>query len=122
MAVLADGQPALTEWNVVSRHGDPGNERTLLACRPHTGRQHQIRVHLEAIGHPIVGDKLYGHDEACFQRSADGELSALDLERLELPRQALHNHRLEFISPASGERVRVVSPLASDLVQYLAER
>jgi len=122
MAVLADGQPALTEWNVVSRHLKPGGERTLLACRPHTGRQHQIRVHLEALGYPIVGDKLYGHDESCFQRAADDELSARDRELLELPRQALHNHRLEFTSPASGERVRVESPLARDLALYLADR
>jgi 23S rRNA pseudouridine1911/1915/1917 synthase len=122
MAVIPDGQPALTEWNVVSRHGEPGRERTLLACRPHTGRQHQIRVHLEALGYPLVGDKLYGHDEVCFQRAADGEMTLRDLELLELPRQALHNHRLEFTSPATGERVRVVSPLAPDLAQYLAGR
>jgi RluA family pseudouridine synthase len=118
MAVVADGLESRTEWNVVRRHAGC----TLVACRPHTGRQHQIRVHLDAIGHPLVGDKLYGLDEGLFQRAADGELSAEDLERLELPRQALHNHRLAFTSPRSGARVCVESPLAPDLERFLAER
>jgi 23S rRNA pseudouridine1911/1915/1917 synthase len=115
MAIGVDGQPARTDWNVVSRHG----RCTLVACRPFTGRQHQIRVHMEAIGHPLVGDKLYGHDERYFQKAADGELTARDLELLELPRQALHNRLLVFTSPSTGERIQVESPLAPDLVQYL---
>jgi 23S rRNA pseudouridine1911/1915/1917 synthase len=118
MAVVADGQDAVTEWNVVERRASC----TLLACRPRSGRQHQIRVHLEAIGHPLVGDKLYGVDDAVFQRYADDRLTARDRERLELERHALHNHRLAFTSPSTGERVVVESPLAPDLRAYLDSR
>lgn len=118
MAVVADGQPSQTEWSVVRRYVG----RTLIACRPKTGRQHQIRVHMDAIGHPLIGDKLYGLDEQIFQRAADGELTPADDEVLELPRHALHNHMLEFTSPKSGERVRVESPLAPDLQRYLDQQ
>lgn len=118
MAVIADGQEAATEWNVVERH----RKCTLVACRPLTGRQHQIRVHMDAIGHPLVGDKLYGVEEAVFQRYADGVSTAQDLERLELERHALHNHRLIFSSPATRERITVESPLAKDLREYLDSR
>jgi len=118
MAVQFDGQEALTEWRVVRRV--PGY--ALVACDIHTGRQHQIRVHLAAIGLPIVGDKLYGPDEMLFQKGADGTLDDADLRLLELPRQALHSHRIAFTSPATGERVVVESPLAPDLQRFLDER
>jgi 23S rRNA pseudouridine1911/1915/1917 synthase len=115
MAPMADGLPSRTEWKVVSRHAGC----TLVACRLHTGRQHQIRVHMEAIGNPLVGDKLYGYDEQYFQRAADGTLTDDDLRALELPRQALHHHRLVFHSSSSGQRIEVVSPLARDLAAHL---
>jgi len=118
IAVAADGQSSRTEWKVLERFRDCA----LVSCRPLTGRQHQIRVHMDAIGHPLLGDKLYGYGEEYFQRNADGELTAADLRALELPRHALHNHRLVFTSPRSGERVEVVSPLASDLVAFLEDR
>ncbi len=118
MAVIADGQEAATEWNVVERR----RNCTLVACRPLTGRQHQIRVHLDAIGHPLIGDKLYGVDDAVFQRYADGVSSERDLELLEIERHALHNHRLVFSSPSTGGRIAVESPLAADLRSYLDAR
>lgn len=115
MAVQVDGLPSHTSWRLLEEHG----EFALLSCLLHTGRQHQIRVHLSAIGHPIVGDKLYGETDEYFLREADGVLSATDLEELRLPRHALHNHRLVFTSPRSGERVSVVSELAEDLQEFL---
>lgn len=118
MAVRSDGQPAVTEWSVVRRV--PGY--ALVSCRILTGRQHQIRVHLDAIGHPVVGDKLYGYDEAYFQKAADGTLTEEDYRVLEHPRQALHSHRLVFTSPATGQRVEAVAPLAPDLQRFLDER
>ena len=118
MTTCADGLESRTDWSVVSRH--PGC--TLVSCRPYTGRQHQIRVHMESIGHPLVGDKLYGPDEQYFQKAADGTLTDEDLAALELPRQALHNHRLVFTSPSTGERIEVRSPLARDLEVFLEQR
>ena len=118
MTALADGQPSRTDWRVVERY--PGC--ALVSCAPLTGRQHQIRVHLAAIGHPVVGDKLYGDDEGLFQRALDGVLTRDDHRALGLSRHALHNHRVAFRSPASGERVEVVSALPADMSIYLAQR
>jgi RluA family pseudouridine synthase len=115
MAVQMDGQASVTEWRVVRRV--PGY--ALVSCSIHTGRQHQIRVHLAAMGHPLVGDKLYGYDELLFQKAADGTLTEEDYRVLELPRQALHSHRLVFTSPATGARTEAVSPLPSDLREFL---
>lgn len=118
MAVAPDGQEAVTQWRVLERTRD----RSLVAARPHTGRQHQIRVHMDAIGHPLVGDKLYGVDEELFQRYAEDALTDADRRWLELDRHALHNHLLVFRSPSHGERIRVECPLAADLEAYLAAR
>jgi 23S rRNA pseudouridine1911/1915/1917 synthase len=115
MGVQADGLPSRTDWRVVRR----ARTCSLVSCSPHTGRQHQIRVHLAAIGHPVVGDKLYGHDEELFEKNLDGKLTRDDLRALGMPRQALHNHRVVFVSPVSRERIEVVSPLAPDMAQYL---
>ena len=116
IAVQAGGWEALTRWRVLERHG----RVSLLACAPVTGRQHQIRVHLAALGHPLVGDKLYGEDEQLFLRGARRELDAADQARLELPRQALHSHRLAWTAPTGGARRTVTSPLPPDLRAYLA--
>jgi len=118
MACIADGLESSTAWRVLERHGDCA----LVSCLPRTGRQHQIRVHLDALGHPLVGDKLYGLGEEYFLRHANGELDERDLADLGLPRHALHNHRLVFTSPSSGARLEVRSPLAPDLRAYLDER
>jgi 23S rRNA pseudouridine1911/1915/1917 synthase len=118
MAVAADGLAARTDWSVVERF----DGYSLVRLELFTGRQHQIRVHLAALGHPVVGDKLYGPDDGCFERSVAGVATAHDLAALELPRQALHHDRLVFRTPASGELVEVRSPLARDLESFLADK
>ena len=90
----------------------------LLECRLLTGRQHQIRVHLAAVGCPVVGDKLYGPDDRMLARAADGDLTNEDLQRLELPRHALHNHRYCLDHAVTGERLELESPLADDLASF----
>jgi 23S rRNA pseudouridine1911/1915/1917 synthase len=112
------GLDSLTVVTVVDRAGG----YALVRCALHTGRQHQIRVHLAAVGCPVVGDKLYGPDERLLARAADGELTAADLERLELPRQALHAHRYALTHPVTGAPLDVISPLPADLAAFWLSR
>lgn len=118
MATVAHGLPSRTDWRVLERYEDCA----LVLCRLHTGRQHQIRVHMASIGLPLVGDKLYGVDEQVFLRASAGELSRRDQLELGLPRHALHAHRLALTSPKDGSPIEIKSPLPEDLVQYLAQR
>ncbi len=112
------GQHALTHFRVVERL----DGATLVLCRPRTGRQHQIRVHLAAIGHPIVGDKIYGPDERYFLDALAGSLTDEARRRLVLDRHALHAHRLAFTHPRTGERVRVEAPMPDDLRTFVEAR
>ena len=104
MAVSRRGRPARTAYRVESRYRLPVVV-TLVDCRLETGRTHQIRVHLAAIGHPVAGDVRYGGAEA----------------RLALERPFLHAHRLSFDHPRTGERLSFSSPLPPDLAAVLAE-
>jgi 23S rRNA pseudouridine1911/1915/1917 synthase len=97
MAVRADGREARTQYEVEQRFDEPG-PCTLVVCRLETGRTHQIRVHLAAIGHPVVGDPRYGSSRG-----------------LQSPRPFLHAFRLALDHPATGERVSWSSPLPPDL-------
>jgi 23S rRNA pseudouridine1911/1915/1917 synthase len=115
MAVAIDGWPCRTDWRVVERHAGCA----LVSCKPVTGRQHQIRVHMAAIGHPVVGDKLYGDDELVFQRHLDGQLTAEDQRALGMARHALHNARVVFRTPDGGATIEVTSPLPPDMRAFL---
>jgi 23S rRNA pseudouridine1911/1915/1917 synthase len=90
----------------------------LVRCGLETGRQHQIRVHLASLDAPIVGDKLYGPDDRAFARGADGELTALDMAQLELPRHALHAARLAMAHPITGRPLVVEAKLPPDLEDF----
>jgi len=95
-----------------------GRRYAEMQCDLETGRQHQIRIHLESLGAPIVGDKLYGPDERLFARGADGELTEEDHARLELPRHALHAARLAFNHPRTGDRLVVEAPLPEEMADF----
>jgi 23S rRNA pseudouridine1911/1915/1917 synthase len=99
MAVVAGGREARTEYRVVKYIGD----YTLLEVMPETGRTHQIRVHLSAIGFPVVGDKVYG------------------VKSPYLSRQFIHACRLGFKLPSTGEYVEFKSELPPDLTQALRD-
>lgn len=114
VATAGTGLVARTEVTVVDRR--PGY--ALVACELHTGRQHQIRVHLASAGCPVVGDKLYGPDERLLARAADLELTDADKELLELPRHALHAHRYRLNHALTGEVLDLISPLPPDLSEF----
>jgi 23S rRNA pseudouridine1911/1915/1917 synthase len=99
MAVAARGKPARTHYRALRTFA----YATLVECRLDTGRTHQIRVHMRSIGHPVVGDRVYGH------RTPRRE--ALP----PFPRQALHAARLSLVHPATGAAVEWESPLPADM-------
>lgn len=103
-ARLAAGRAAWSEYRVVRRFG----RFTLLEVRIGTGRTHQIRVHLSSIGHPIVGDTLYG---------APAKIEA----RPPLGRYFLHAHRIRFHQPSTGQEITLVSPLAPELESWMGQ-
>ncbi len=99
MAVVAEGREARTQYHIIKYMGD----YTLLEVRTETGRTHQIRVHLSAIGYPVVGDNVYG------------------VKSDYLSRQFLHACHLGFHLPSTGEYVEFTSELPPDLAQALKE-
>jgi len=116
MVVHPEGRPAVTHWEVLETyrglHGD--RVASLLSCRLETGRTHQIRAHLAHIGHPVMGDAVYGSGfktKAALLRPEDQEnLAALD-------RQALHAHMLGVVHPSSGQFATFRSELPDDLAR-----
>ena len=116
-----DGLTAGTRFEVLGARERGGRAYALVQCDLETGRQHQIRVHLATVGTPLVGDKLYAFDEGYFTRDADGEGTAEDRERLELPRHALHAARLSLAHPITGERLSIEAPLPPDIARFWAD-
>jgi len=100
-AVLAGGKDAVTHYAVVQDF--PAFEVTLLEVKLETGRTHQIRVHLAAIDHPIIGDTTYGTRTTAVRS----------------PRTFLHASSIEFTDPGSGSPVLAVSPIPPDLQAVL---
>lgn len=111
------GREAVTHWQLIESYGPPQAPLvSLIRCTLETGRTHQIRVHLAHIGHPVLGDPLYG---AGYKTKAV-HLSELARERLQaLDRQALHAAHLAFEHPVSGEILSFDSDLPDDLRQLV---
>lgn len=94
----AAGRKAVTHFRVQERY----DQATVLKIEITTGRTHQIRIHLSHIGHPLVGDKLYGNEKG-----------------LPFKRHALHAERLDFIHPISGRNMKVTAPLPADMRMFI---
>jgi len=103
-ARLAHGRAAWSGYRVLRRF----NGFTFMEVRIGTGRTHQIRVHLSSIGHPVVGDRLYG---------APAKID----DKPTLPRYFLHAHRITFHQPSTGEPITVESPLPPDLEAWVTD-
>lgn len=113
----AGAQPAVTEVTVLSR----GNRAALVEARPRTGRQHQIRLHLAHLGHPIIGDKLYLGGEDVFIRALNDAIDGADLLGLVgHPRQALHAWRATFVHPGTRGELTLSAPPPPDFLALAA--
>ena len=111
MAVTAKGKAALTHYTTLKTFGQPPIA-SLIECKLSTGRTHQIRVHLAAIKHPVLGDKTYGGRPA---RAGHKSFTAL----ADFPRQALHAVALKLIHPRTGKAVSFTSPVPTDMKDLL---
>jgi 23S rRNA pseudouridine1911/1915/1917 synthase len=110
MAVLPKdslrGKNAVTHYKAIKKL----DSATLIECRLETGRTHQVRVHFASIGHPLLGDPLYGRDPKSLKPV---------LQRIGFARQALHAAELGFVHPLSGEELRLESPLPRDMRELI---
>ncbi len=95
--VRPDGAPSLTEYRTLATYGN----YTLLRLIPHTGRTHQLRLHMAALGYPLAGDWLYGE------------------KHQDIDRPALHSAELWLVHPVSGEEINLVSPMPEDMKRLL---
>ena len=94
--VCPDGAPSRTEFQVVSRFCRLGSDYSVLLVSPRTGRKHQIRVHLAHLGHPVVGDKIYGPDERVYLAFVEGRMTEEQRGLMKLGNQALHAWQLAW--------------------------
>lgn len=101
MAITSDGKNAVTEFKVLERF----KNFTYVECKLRTGRTHQIRVHMAAIGHPLLGDSKYTSRKNIF----------------DIQGQALHSHTLDLIHPVTGEQMNFIAPLPEDMQKILDE-
>ena len=115
--VHPSGAECRTEFRVIERREKDGRRISLIEASPVTGRTHQIRVHLSHLGHPIIGDKIYGDDERCYldfiERGWTPELA----QRLLMPRHALHSHQLK--ATVDGGEHHWTAPLPEDMRSWL---
>jgi 23S rRNA pseudouridine1911/1915/1917 synthase len=110
------GRDAVSHYNVVRKLDSPFGKFALVEVKIDTGRTHQIRVHMASLGHPVVGDALYGAPREMRARRgrATDEGSAISL-----PRNFLHAAQLELLHPRTGEKIALKSPIPAELRAFL---
>ena len=96
-----------------------GKTYSLVRLTPHTGRTHQLRVHMAAIGHTIAGDKLYGMDDDTFIKWRNNPASVAS--RLNFSRQALHCTKVTFTHPHTGKLCEIAAPIADDIMKFISD-
>jgi 23S rRNA pseudouridine1911/1915/1917 synthase len=111
----AGGREAVSHYRVLRRIDSPRGKFTLLEVRIETGRTHQIRVHLSSLGHPVVGDTLYGAPRDILPREKTNQA----LPALSLPRNFLHAGAIEIKQPLTGEPLVLERPLPPELEDFL---
>lgn len=118
MAVVAQGgKTAITHYRVEATFGSAGRPVvSLVDCRLETGRTHQIRVHMAHIGHPLVGDPVYGGSAIGRRRGIPKEMAD---ELRQFPRQALHAYLIGFIHPITGDHLCFSSQISRDINKLL---
>jgi 23S rRNA pseudouridine1911/1915/1917 synthase len=114
---LAGGREAVSHYHTVRRIESAFGKFTLIEVKIDTGRTHQIRVHLASLGHPVIGDRLYGAPAELHASSA--HVKHQNLETLSLPRNFLHAAALELAHPRTDEKIALKSPLPKDLQEFL---
>ncbi len=119
----ADAAPgdAVSAETAFSRIGDPVDHVSLVECRPRTGRLHQIRATLLAMGFPMTGDKLYGVDETVFLRFREDAMTADDEKNMRLAHQALHAWKLEFTNPFDGSEMICTAAVPQEFRPWLPQ-
>ena len=113
----AAGKPSLTKFAVEKRL----RGFTVVKLMPQTGRAHQLRVHVAWLGHPIVGDKVYGPDETLYLQFIEKGVTTEMLDQLLLPRHALHAERVAFRHPITRETVSYTAELPQDMQRFIEE-
>ena len=123
---LGDARAAVSHYEVVRRLANRFGKFTLVRVRIETGRTHQIRVHMASIGHPVVGDTLYGGsghltDQVASQAATSkAARRKAEPERLRLGRNFLHAAQLEFPHPRTGKLLQLEAPLPAELEEFLS--
>jgi 23S rRNA pseudouridine1911/1915/1917 synthase len=122
-----NARTAVSHWEVIKRFATRFGKFTLVRVRIETGRTHQIRVHMASIGHPVVGDTVYGGpghltDQVASQaaQSKSARRNA-NPERLRLGRNFLHAAKLEFLHPTTQKPLELEAPLPAELTDFLAQ-
>jgi len=112
------GREAISHYNVLRRAASPYGKFTLIEIKIDTGRTHQIRVHMSSLGHPVVGDTLYGAPRELRATRLRGQLSTPPA--LSLSRNFLHSSELELAHPRTSKKLALKSPLPPELGTFLA--